>query len=250
MADKIDEAFVLAKLMCLVQECTFENVDNYFMTRYDLEVKRKQPKSSTQTQEDGTKITFNPIKVYLLFSQLPLAPLNRVRVGKSMLHRQGVFANQDIKAFEIVTFYPADVVLCHSKTNDDSLCMFSTAFQKKFSSVAEQTKECLDCVDKIFDLSPSISIQAHPLIHDGSNNNFLGHFINDGCVKDPFSVSEEEYIAQVMMTTNCKMKATKNGLCLPVIALKDIHAGQELTTCYGYRYWQQQKAFRIKLSIK
>ncbi len=198
--------------------CNYDTVNAFFVYQYESEP--EEVKKCTQTQAHGTQITFDPFKVHLLTSPLQFGPMNRVKLGKSSIHEHGVFAAKDIRALELVTFYPADVVLFHCPVNDSSICISSSDCKAKYTTVEEQTKQCLQHRDKVFDLDASMAIQVFSDLHDGSNNNFLGHFINDECVQDPFSISEEEYKARVMSTSNCMMLPTKHNLYVTVVATK------------------------------
>jgi hypothetical protein len=46
-----------------------------------------------------------------------------------------------------------------------------------------------------------------------------------------------EYVASVAGRSNCVMKPHRGGLCVLVVATRDIADGEELLASYGYEYW-------------
>ena len=76
-----------------------------------------------------------------------------------------------------------------------------------------------------------------------------GHLINDpypdartiqkadGCCSEAYGRAMIEYMSSVTGRSNCVMKPHRGGLCVLVVATRDIADGEELLAPYGYEYW-------------
>jgi len=237
---------LVQKIQKTSEAMSFETVSDLLYTQYKVML-LTQERTITQCI-NGKDIIIDQIKVNSLLQPPPFASLSKVRIGKSRIHGRGVFANVDIKETEIVTFYPADMVMYNTKPFGDdvenvSLCFLSERCKLHLESKTEcqLVEECLDYrvnVDKHY------SIQAHPSFAQDAN--FLGHFINDGCIGNMDNMSATEYSQQQPTTTNCFFAPTKGGLGVTVLATKYIPKDSELFTSYGFPYWM---SLRTKKAI-
>jgi SET domain-containing protein len=180
----------------------------------------------------------------LLKPRAPLIGFSRARLEP---HEKSVFASRDIKANELITLYLADFVCLRlSKTvgEGDGFHVFSNKFIERFKTVEEKKAAVLDCLPYLFNINSNFSIAAHPQLHDGSEPIFLGHFINDSCLSDPCTLTAQEYKLESDALMNCIKVVTKYGLLVAVVAKQDIAKGQEITTPYGFQFWQPRKTLK------
>jgi len=173
-----------------------------------------------------------------------------VRVGRSNIHGQGVFAARDILAGETVTFYPVDGV----------------------ESLKTKTTRVLSPVNvsrsRLVDVRQSYSCGVHCGVHVGGSEvhsiigepkinadmRQVGHLLNDGCpFKMPKFDSENSmptfgwhvaffrrqkiHRTVSALANNIAFKKTDGSLTVRMVATKDIASGEELLVSYGVEYW-------------
>ena len=154
--------------------------------------------------------------------------LDRVETSLSPLHGRGVFAKVNIKAYEIVTLYPATNGIGFKTKNDE--CFFrkvdqeTNLMQKYRMNVAKK-----DDVDIFIEANPSKT--PSPCL--------LGHMINDVSIIDHADISLQKvakYMILAIQYGNCAAIRLGEGL-VAMITTKDISCGDELLFPYGYSYY-------------
>lgn len=153
--------------------------------------------------------------------------MNKVEIKTSNIKGDGVFAKKDIQIGEIITFYPADMLV--DKNNNISL------YNNKYTLDEIKIKEMspymiyIDC-DQV--------MIGHPTNKD--NMTYVGHMINDG-VKITKNMKTEYYREMTFQTANCtfdKILCMTGEVCtIAIKAIKNISKGEELHIEYGYNYW-------------
>lgn len=164
-----------------------------------------------------------------LMTSMSFKTLNKVEVRKSNIHGNGVFAKQDIKKNEIVTFYPVDILQLYL-SDDEQIGFFSDRYLKKFGKdINRSNLYKYSCNNKNI-------ILGEPSFID--NNNYIGHIINDVATHDKTKSSIKKY-KKLSNKANCGFYnlLEYNELCIPVIVEKDIKKDEELLISYGVPYW-------------
>jgi len=168
-----------------------------------------------------------------LMNKLTFNKLDVVEVRKSTVHGNGVFAKQNIKKNDILTFYPVDILKFRVEENlyipsfsKRYLNKYGPEYEKKFEHYQYCTPDnniivgCPDFID---------------------NNNYIGHIINDISKHNKTKKSIEEY---EKISENCNAtlyNCSKYNLYVPVIANRDITKDEEIFVHYGVQYWNTYK---------
>lgn len=162
-------------------------------------------------------------------------------VASSKIHQLGVFANKDLALGDIITIYPADIVVetVNEESKECNLLVSKELYDLKFSNI-EFTKENVieQCSDFFYNylitLTENINISGSPEFN--SNPTYCGHMINDGTEILPTDESMiDDYVNSSQLASNCGFKNFNNVLF--VIASKDIKQGEEILVTYGHNYW-------------
>jgi len=170
--------------------------------------------------------------------------LDRVYLAPSSRHNQGVFSRHELKAGDIVTYYPADYVIIHTKT-ERHVVVSSTCPDLRVED-AQQAKDYELVLDKTF------SIRGDP--RKTAQTSCLGHMVNDCCVfpleeasfpLPPF-LPESKYDEQRSEFQNCTYAKLPNYCRMAVVAIKDIPANTELLSSYSYRYWVKKRVNQLQ----
>jgi hypothetical protein len=139
---------------------------------------------------------------------------------------RGVFAIKNIKAGEIITFYPADYICYKYKTGEYVILTSEIAHNAGYNDIDCNFEYCLS-VDNNY------SIIGDPRIYN--DNRYIGHLINDGYLPSKIDTSVEYYLNSSKKSNCCFYSI--NGLQMAIIATKDINIGEELYISYGHKYW-------------
>lgn len=189
---------------------------------------------------EGKTVRIDKLKILLLYTRYKLPNIGKVHIDKSTIHGKGVFASMDIKKGELLTFYPADVVLFKMQSEETKKPLFYTQFSqeiiKEYDRNEDRLKKFAENTTYRLDMDERYSIIGYPKFDQDSN--FLGHYINDWFDGDPFKMNEQEYLKNSLQRINCGSRPTKGGLHIAVVAIKDISRGEELLTAYGTKYWE------------
>lgn len=184
---------------------------------------------------DGKMIRIDKLKVLLLCARYRMPNIGKAYVDNSRIHGKGVFASVDIKQGELITFYPADVVLFKMQNEEKSFfyTQFSQEVIKHYNRNEDDLKKFAQNTNYRLDVDGRYSIIGHPRFDQDSN--FLGHYINDWFTGNPSKMDEQDYLKNSLHKINCAFRPTKGGLH---VAVKDISKGEELLTAYGTKYWE------------
>lgn len=177
-----------------------------------------------------------------------------VRVGPSAERGgpggRGVFATRDIRAGEVLTFYPCDAMEIRTTTGS-SVGGNPAAAARITSNMRGHRSRILVCPEG-FHHEDQMGVQWH--VHGDPAREDVwacGHLVNDpldaagvaSLNKDPKTPEEAsqaylDYLRKTAPHMNCRFETIVRGMLLAVTAERDIRAGEELLVPYGYvDYW-------------
>ena len=139
--------------------------------------------------------------------------LPNVIVKKSDLHGNGVFANQNIKRGELVTFYPVHFLF------------------KKGSGCIKKTLLCEELIEYLFENEEELS---QDIILRYSLTGLKTNYVVGG-YKNIYKNHLNGHIVNFNTNPNCYFQLIKSTIW-GVVALKDIKKGTELLINYGSGY--------------
>ena len=194
----------------------------------------------------GTKLNNVRIVTESLGTLLKDQPL---REGDAGAKGRGVFAMRAMKRGEVCTIYPchffkvtdADGTRLMGDGEKPPTCLLDAEFANrllKYSHFLQRERN-----GQVWELcgDPSRPFQAGAcghLINDPHPDVTKIKRSKDGCSKT-FGHAMLEYILHMTMHANCVMKPHGSGLCVLVVAARDIEEGEELLAPYGYEYWSE-----------
>lgn len=189
----------------------------------------KKPKAIEDYDKRHVELAVNLLDVPI--------PLNKVEVRASPIHGRGVFAKQKINKGELITIYPAHYVSVRPGGHDNpgSLgCIGSSLVERKGLVLTETIRSFY-----AFDVTEHYVIYGHPDLID--NPAFLGHMINDGAKGHSTKATHNQkellvYTKVSLALSNSKFQVV-GGLCVVIVATKEIQIGDEVLVTYGYSYW-------------
>jgi len=176
------------------------------------------------------------VKLAMKLFDVPI-PLDKAEVKASAIHGQGVFAKQKINKGELITIYPAHSISIHpgGHSNPGVLGLLKSDLAEERE--LEFTKTIRKCY--AFDVNQHYVIYGHPDLTD--NPAFLGHMINDGAKgHSTKTVHNQKYMmlyAKVSLALRNAKFELIGGLCVGVVATKEINIGDEVLVTYDYPYW-------------
>jgi SET domain-containing protein len=183
---------------------------------------------------DGKKYTIDYNKIDLLREVISFG-LSKVEVKPSSVHGRGVFATRNIKKGELITFYPADVVVFGSKDACVTRAYIPSKRSENDAFFKTQWQDQTYCVS----LEGLYSIHGNPNPIYESNHDYLGHFINDGAKPTPDPKSFQIYETVSVLKMNCVFAQIRD-LHVAIVAHTDILKDQELFIHYGLHYWKSK----------
>lgn len=177
----------------------------------------------------------------ILQTGLPIHFKNiKIEIKKSKIHGNGVFATKDIKKNEIITLYPADIIMISDKTKNGCGILLGKLYKERGN------KDIINNFNKkelkgeslnnpyLINLNENIKLIGDPYKQD--NLNYVGHLINDGCKHNRTEKSKKIYLKIAYLKCNVFFK-NYNNIALYCYAYKDIKKGDELYFPYGTKYW-------------
>ena len=203
--------------------------------------------------EQLPKVINNVYSNYTFYREYPvelqekIGLVSCVEVKPSPIHGQGLFATKDIHKGQIPTFYPVDGYRHSSGTWE--------AFQPSKNMECSATFTLLDVNldDYALNLNQDYKITGFP---EGKVNHpdfYLGHMINDG-IGQTFDFTKTlstersairngiaRYLLQFGEKINCAFNYDPSLGLIIIIALKEIHVGDELLTSYLIPYWVEKE---------
>lgn len=182
--------------------------------------------------EEQIKLNDND-KIKILSKRFDI--INRAKVTESIVHEYGLFANMDIPAGKIITFYPGDAVL-NFDVYVKGTCMISFGnaseiFRNRVITDDPELEKYKMIVNKYY------SIIGNP--EDFNSCSYLAHIANDGekLNKDLGKGCETLYLINSLLKCNSRLFSILD--ChVALIALKDIKNGEEIFCTYGINYWK------------
>lgn len=164
---------------------------------------------------------------------------NKVELKPSTTHGRGVFAKQDIKQGEIITLYPADIIVQYplGRSNNKSMATarVSNRMPESIHTEEKAVKEYLQQWQYKFEIDKNYSIVGHPDHTD--NPTYLGHMINDRFSCDFNKITPAMYIQLSLAKANAQFQSI-DGVCIVAVATKDISSGEEVYVSYGPSFWE------------
>lgn len=180
---------------------------------------------------------------------------------ESPIHGLGVFTRRDLSPGEIITFFPADVVLQQDTVKGETMvhCSFRTrnAIQDQWPNASNQ--ELRRCIPDSIRALPwlwdhltvcqDVAVAGDPAYHDDPA--FLAHMCNDGArlnlaTIDKFRTNPDLQDKLYDVYTRVSLFKRNADLCRmgPLIFLVAIHsiaAEQEILVSYGEHFWTDNK---------
>lgn len=184
-------------------------------------------------------------KRFYMHHKPSMAPLE---VKASNVHGCGVFALEDIKAWQMVTVYPVHYV-CRAHPMGGEV---RTEYLEKFHEMGDKINEYMTTMEPNDNINTGptkeISISADPSILDYG----VGHMMNDAAKMDALTIPQlKEYMCSYVTKANCTAYHLGDGIIV-VMTTKPIKKGEELFTHYGIEYWiknQRQHIEKISYMI-
>lgn len=185
----------------------------------------------------------NSFKIHSLLNGPQMPEMGMVHIDDSLTHGKGVFASQKIEKGDLITLYPAHYLILHP--DGDNSAKSAGAITRMGVVESQLVKDRkLSITDSMrFDYKGDIdqyySICGDPRITD--NSSYLGHMINDG-VRGHSTATQHKledqrlYYQLALMKNNSRFEVV-HGMCIAVVATKDIEVGEEVFITYGYGYW-------------
>jgi len=163
--------------------------------------------------------------------------IDKVYIGSSKIHGNGLFAKRNIKAGEIITLYPADVLVYYPNSNIDKKdnvvgYIFSEELKdnKEFNDVFNKNKKYYKDYQLI--VNKTYSIIGIPEIHN--NPAYLGHICNDGA-RGHSEKDKKIYETVSVIKSNAYFKNIYDCM-MAITAIKDIEKDDEILETYGHGY--------------
>jgi SET domain len=173
--------------------------------------------------------------------------MSKVQVKESPTHGLGVFATETIKKGELVTRYPADLIFQGTESGYNLVTDGLTDLEYAEARVARLT---IDQVKSyILSLCDDLYIFGDPERHSPGK---CAHIINDGVMLDkintsptPANAGKEHHNYYLRgLRCNCVFNQSTDKDGRWAVAIRDIQAGEELFTNYGYQYWVPEMSGR------
>lgn len=161
---------------------------------------------------------------------------NDVEIKESTIHgcKEGLFATEDIKENEVITFYPAHCVADYNMINNKNKNLCKHYFPENMIFTTDNNYK-LKINDRYSIIGNSKEI---------SNMKLLGHIINDSntCDIDTTEINEDEIKNKVQKyitesNNNCSVIINEDiGICY-IKTLKPVKKGEEFLMSYNAPHW-------------
>lgn len=164
----------------------------------------------------------------------PAFDLKATEVKASTIHGRGLFAIQDFKKGDIVTFYPAHIIELtpHGNRSKDGHMKIRLPCHPSIPVPKHE-----DINEYLLSISPTIHICGIPSID--KDPSYCGHLINDGA--RPSSDPRSHPIYEMVSKTKANVTFSLiHDTLMAMRATRDIEAGEEIFVSYGLPYWKTQ----------
>lgn len=231
-------------------ESNEENILNQLSIELGTENLRKILHNELQLNIDSNDLNildkflhiFYTTKNYIIFfkSYNFLKMNTKIKIDKSTIHGNGVFAIDTIYKNKIITCYP-----CHSLKKDNLTILNTFIYGENEKNIDHNIFNSgeYDCTTKL-----NYHIFGDKTIYN--NLSQVGHIINDSCSVEIIQEIQKlndtyknmlKYCIDCYDKKNAKFIAYNNFVI--VIALKDIKKGEEILINYGYSYWKNKNLY-------
>jgi len=233
---------VLKYIEQMTEETKQDQLAGKVMTEEDHMLKMGKMYSEIQkiAGKEGKNNTINRL---LGSTQKPYALKNcNIKVGKSNVHGNGVFATEDISKDTVITFFPIHCLIDKSDSNPAGEVPSYYATKNVFDVNTEENIFEINLSYKM-DISNEYCAFGDP--NKTSDPELLGHIINDSTSfktnkSDAKSIKNE--VCRYILSSNNNSVMTiydEYGLFY-VKATKDIKKGDEILMSYSMKYWFDQ----------
>jgi hypothetical protein len=206
---------------------------------------------------------YNQCVMGLLATQYEHNYLNSIKVKKSKIHGNGVFATKDIQEGEVITYYPADIILYFK----DGLIKHDGKFvgtiqdqpqgtikgqgkpwisqgREIYPSLRFAVEHSKTTDEKYLDDDYIYQVDEHYTImgyHEYIDNlSYVGHIINDAAKTNSTERADKVYDTVSKLRANCLSGNINGGVHVAILAKRNIKAGEELFINYGIPYWHMK----------
>ena len=164
-----------------------------------------------------------------------------VRIGPSVVHGQGVFAQCDIEPGSLVTFYPKHIITQTVVPGRDAaplpagITQFDATFDPSIPSSLVAKYDSRGGLESLYGfrlpLNDTYSLFGLPdLVQDAA---FLGHMVNDAAT---VFTDTDVYLEGGFHRMNAMYWALGRDV-VAIVSTRAIRAGEEVLVLYGYEYW-------------
>jgi len=164
--------------------------------------------------------------------------IDKVYISASKIHGNGLFTKKDIKAGEIITFYPGDILAYYPEKNRD---IEGHVVGYIFCDELKDNKELNEAFNnnkkyyKDYQLAVNESYSLIGIPEINNNPAYLGHFCNDGA-RGHTEKDKKIYETVSVLKSNAYFKNICDCM-MAVVAIKDIKKNEEILVTYGHGYW-------------
>jgi SET domain-containing protein len=164
--------------------------------------------------------------------------LDNVYIGKSNIHGNGLFSKKEIKAGDIITFYPGDILVYYPDKNRDKKDHLVGYI---YSEELKNNKELCEAFNnnkkyyKNYQLTINDTYSIIGIPEINNNPTYLGHFCNDGA-RGHSEKDKKIYETVSILKSNAYFKNICDCM-MAITAIKDIKKDEEILVTYGHGYW-------------
>lgn len=146
-----------------------------------------------------------------------------------------VIAKHDIPSGNVITLVPCD--LGHFGRDKAAYCFYSPYLvNETFSSTEDRQNYFTDMIKNGVQVAINTERSFFASSRNKSDSAFLGHFVRDGATD---FTDKRKYLTSSLEKRNCDLKLEKDFVSpfLPIVACKDIAAGEEIFISKGIRHY-------------
>jgi hypothetical protein len=176
----------------------------------------------------------------ILCTRLTDLSLARTRIATSRIAGNGLFADRQIAAGELVTMYPCDVLLSRRDPAEQLHRVRLGLHAAEVGLLGRVSLKLSDCPSEarryMVRLSQTQAVIANP--HAIEDAAYLGHMANDGAECTGAGTALERYLRASQTAANAGLHiGSMHGCHVALVASKPIEAGTEILVSYGPSFW-------------